>query len=529
MDTHKESASEAARKPSWPVWQYLLHGTAFAAFLPLMYIVSIWMMLGGVGIVFALFFDGGVGAEAMVVAALLSAGVLGIGLLFLASLWRRRFFRRVKERNLPSSFAICLLPFFLPVWYVLAVGVALFSLAPEQKVFYGALLPYSVALFSFVFFGGTLTVFLGAVIITCLTALTGGLALTRNAREATGRAYGASLLFVVTAVMAVVCSAAHGQYRTQVLARDRATPSVRDETTVSRHPRPWRDETDLSAYVPFSPTNRLAVVEAPALSITNDPPRLHGALALYPVYAAAAQALYQHEPWRDYAELVRAGTSPQAFQSLLDDDCDMVFMVMPSEKQFAAARERGRPLEVTRIGREAFVFFVSRVNPVEGLTSEQLRAVYGKRLTNWRKIGGENERILPFQRPVGSGSQTAMERFLGNAPLATPVREEYQMLMGGIVNRVAAYRNYGNAIGFSFRYYVEGLFKHDGVKLLRIDGVAPTTENIRDGTYPLVSELVIVTAGSANPHLKALTAWFLSPQGQALIANVGYVPLQGEL
>ena len=78
-----------------------------------------------------------------------------------------------------------------------------------------------------------------------------------------------------------------------------------------------------------------------------------------------------------------------------------------------------------------------------------------------------------------------MLRVMGDVPMTPPQQEELRLGMGEIVLGVsklgvADYRNYGNAIGFSFRYYVEGLFKHDGVKLLKIDGVAPTIENIQN-------------------------------------------------
>jgi len=118
-----------------------------------------------------------------------------------------------------------------------------------------------------------------------------------------------------------------------------------------------------------------------------------------------------------------------------------------------------------------------------------------------------------------------MERVMNGTPLTTPVREEFQTGMGGIVNRVADYRNYGHAIGYSFRYYVTTMFKHDGVKLLAIDGVAPTLDNIQSGAYPFVYPVVAVTAESPSPNTQRLVEWLLSPQGQDLIRRVGYIPL----
>lgn len=98
--------------------------------------------------------------------------------------------------------------------------------------------------------------------------------------------------------------------------------------------------------------------------------------------------------------------------------------------------------------------------------------------------------------------------------------------MGGIISEVSQYRNYKNAIGFTFRFYSTEMVDNDQIKLLEIDGVAPTKENIRAGTYPITSELYIVTAGSDNRNVEPLIEWVLSKQGQALVEKVGYVPIK---
>jgi phosphate transport system substrate-binding protein len=56
-----------------------------------------------------------------------------------------------------------------------------------------------------------------------------------------------------------------------------------------------------------------------------------------------------------------------------------------------------------------------------------------------------------------------------------------------------------------------------------VDGIAPSKENIRNGTYSLTVDLFAVTAGSSNPNIDKLIAWLLSPQGQELIEKTGYV------
>ena len=453
-------------------------------------------------------------------------------MLLAAWCWRCRFFRRAARDRLSLARVVFLLPLFLSVWYVLAVGTRFFLFVPDTKMLTCALRPYLLALEIDMFPRRALECFRFATLLSSLTALTGWGVMARPLSGTTERTRGTGILLSITGGLAIICAASYGWYRMHMLEKDKTTQAFRDETSVKYHPQAEaaQDATDLSAYVPFSSANKLVVVESPGLCITNDPPLLHGALALYPVYAAAVHATYRDNAIQNHLRFVRSGTSPEAFNALLANEewwkCDMAFMLYPSEKQLAEARKKGKTLEVTKIGREAFVFFVSRVNPVDNLTSVQIRDIYGKRVTNWLAVGGKDERILPFQRPEGTGSQTAMEQFMGDAPLAKPIQEERKQMMDGI--RVADYRNYGNAIGFSFRYYVEGMFKHDGVKLLAVDGVMPTAENIRSGAYPLVADVVIVTAGSTNPNVKALTDWFLSPKGQELLEKVGYVPLQGE-
>jgi phosphate transport system substrate-binding protein len=307
---------------------------------------------------------------------------------------------------------------------------------------------------------------------------------------------------------------------------------VRDE---ARRKSFGQQDTDLSEYIPFAENNKLVKIESPMLTIDAEHPIINGSTALYPIYAAAVQALYKNVDKGRFTEYeitygksyANSSTSPKAFESLLEGSSDLLIMAMPSDKQLQVAKDKNIELVITPLGYEAFVFFASTVNPVEELTLEQIRRIYSKRTTNWNEVGGNDERILPFQRPEGSGSQTAMLRLMGDVPLAPPLQEEFRRGMGSIVTDVADYRNYGNALGFSFRYYVEGLFKHEGVKLLKVEGVAPTIENIQKGTYPLTGEFVFITRkDNANPNVAKLRDWFLSTQGQELIEKVGYVPIK---
>ena len=95
-----------------------------------------------------------------------------------------------------------------------------------------------------------------------------------------------------------------------------------------------------------------------------------------------------------------------------------------------------------------------------------------------------------------------------------------------IIETVADYRNKDGSIGFSFRYYMEGIIKNPDVKLLSVDGVAPTVENIQSGAYPITASLYAVTwEGNENQNVARLLTWILSPEGQELVEKTGYVPI----
>jgi phosphate transport system substrate-binding protein len=443
----------------------------------------------------------------------------------------------LRTGNVPDNFTLRILPFFLPLFYTLLITAVTFYFMPLSEEVLGGFmifgLPHYFVYTVLALFGITIGGGLSELIpllpcgLAFFVAVWGAIYVSKKSalvpqRQALTLMFGITLFLCGT----IVCTYSH--FRTEILfPLWQDTSIVQDERR--RHSF-HRDETDLSDYQPFSENNKLVKIESPTLAIDSEHPKLHGALALYPVYAAAVEAIYQDVDIekldnRQWDAIVKGGTSPQAFNFLIAGRSDMLFMLQPSAKQLHEAEEKGIKLTITPMGHEAFVFFVSKTNPVDDLTVEQIREIYSKKITRWNEVGGKNERIMPFQRPEGSGSQTMMLKVMGEVPLAKPQKEEFQISMGGIVNRVADYRNYGNSIGFSFRYYVEGMFKHDGVKLLKVNGIEPTAANIQSGKYPLIGEIVIITAGSENPNVQKLTDWFLSPQGQELIEKVGYVPL----
>ena len=160
----------------------------------------------------------------------------------------------------------------------------------------------------------------------------------------------------------------------------------------------------------------------------------------------------------------------------------------------------------------------------------KIRDIYAGRITHWDRLGAKGlGKILAYQRSEGSGSQTALERFvMGDTPLMPAEKETVMTGMLDIVEQTSSYKNHRNAIGYSFRFNVTGLLRGFDVNLLNINGVAPTVENIENGSYPLASSFYAVTRSDADENTLALVEWLRSEQGKELIRLTGYTPVPEE-
>lgn len=276
-------------------------------------------------------------------------------------------------------------------------------------------------------------------------------------------------------------------------------------------------------YLPFREDSKIVKIDSLTLKLTDDLPVIDGAAAFFPVYSAFVNAVYP-ETTELYDGVFEYNNTPGGYQLLAEKGIDLFLGVYPSEEQKAYAEECDTTFVYTPVGTEAFVFFVHKDNPVDNLTTEQIKGIYSGEITNWKQVGGKNEEIAAFQRNEGSGSQSMLQRFMGDTPIMEAPTEMVNTMMSGIIEQVSSYRSKSNSIGFSFRYYVEGIIQNPDIKVLSVDGVAPTAENIRNGSYPIVTPMYAVTyEENTNENVDLLLQWILSEEGQYIIEETGYV------
>ena len=283
---------------------------------------------------------------------------------------------------------------------------------------------------------------------------------------------------------------------------------------------------DIHEYLPFEEDSKIVKTDSKTLKLTENLPIIDGAAALFPVYSAFVNAVYPNTT-KLHDGIFEYNNTPDGYRLLAEKETDIFIGVYPSDEQRTYAEENQTTFEYTPIGTEAFVFFVHKDNPITNLTTGQIKDIYSGKITNWKDVGGKNEKIAAFQRNEGSGSQSMLKRFMGDTPIMDAPTEMVNDLMAGIIEQVADYKSKTNSIGFSFRYYVEGIIKNPDIKMISIDGIAPTSENIRNGSYPVLTPIYAVTyEGNQNGNVDKLLEWILSDEGQYIINETGYVGIK---
>lgn len=282
---------------------------------------------------------------------------------------------------------------------------------------------------------------------------------------------------------------------------------------------------DVSSYLPHSESSDLPKIET-SFKLSDELPVLDGAAALVPVYAAVIHNVYpkgcvtfEGGVFSDdnyYGENFAKDSAMQykntvrGYKAIVDGETDILFCAAPSAEQKQYAEDNNVELVYVPIGLEAFVFFVNKNNPVDDLTDNEIRSIYSGEYTNWLQVGGANRVINPITRLEGSGSQTTFEAFMGDGKIAQ--KSPFSIL--------------GASIGFSFRFYLDTMVQNDSVKMLSLNGIYPTAENIQNRSYPIVAQFyAIYRSDNDNPNVPILIDWLLSEEGQSLISKSGYVSL----
>ena len=186
------------------------------------------------------------------------------------------------------------------------------------------------------------------------------------------------------------------------------------------------------------------------------------------------------------------------------------------------------PYEI-EIARDAIAVIVNPHNPVQRLTLPQISDIYSGQIKNWREIGGDDRPIVLLSRESNSGTHVFfLEQVvrLGQTNNKTLFSVD-TLLLPSSEGIIAEVRQNPNAIGYDGLGYIT-----PEVKTLAIapkagsEFVPPSSATVINGKYPIARPLFMYTRGQPTGAIKQYLDWILSPAGQQIVTQLGFVPLQ---
>lgn len=249
------------------------------------------------------------------------------------------------------------------------------------------------------------------------------------------------------------------------------------------------------------------------IKIENNWPRLDGEEASYTLYASAFYRLYRNVPdENDYLQR----NEEQAFARLLSGESDLLISTERPEKLKALAREKGISLTITPVALDGVVVAARRKNPRHDMTLQQLHDAYA----------AEKQQDEELFCIMNYGATSSLKRWLDEHTQFTgkgSYTTQKNMAFARKSMQGAYYRD--GCIAYFTHQYLHFSGELDYLNILTLNSVEFSPQNIRSGIYPLIMTLYIVTKEKPTAATQTLADWFLSPQGQRLVQDGGYVPL----
>jgi len=256
-----------------------------------------------------------------------------------------------------------------------------------------------------------------------------------------------------------------------------------------------------------------------------------GSDTLVNIALAWAETYREVEPGVDIA--VTGGGSGTGIAALINGTVDIANASRPmKDNEIEDARANGiDPVEHV-VAVDALAIILHLDNPVSQLSIEQLSDIFTGRITNWQEFGGNDAPIIVVSRETNSGTHVYfLEEVVRRGEKENKdIFAPQTLLMPSSVGITSEIRRNPNAIGYDGLGYVDP--EHEKILAVAQNSAAgyvlPSVESASDGTYPLSRNLFMYSAGEPSGVLADYLAWILSTEGQQIVADLGFVPLDAE-
>ncbi len=267
---------------------------------------------------------------------------------------------------------------------------------------------------------------------------------------------------------------------------------------------------------------RLLIIAVALYTNTITAQKLKGSDTVLPLAQKEAESYMKTN--KSAKIIVTGGGSGVGLAALVDGTTDVAMSsrkMKMSEKM--KLQEAGKSSKETIVAYDALAVIVNPANKVGQLTREQLEGIFTGKIKNWKDVGGDDLAIVVYSRESSSGTyEFFKEHVMNNKNYASSVLS--MPATGSIIQSVSQTKG---AIGYVGYAYVE-----KEVKALKVSYdkgktyVAPTMATAKDKTYPIVRPLYYYYLATAEKTIKPFVDFCLSPEGQKIVEQVGYIPLK---
>lgn len=244
---------------------------------------------------------------------------------------------------------------------------------------------------------------------------------------------------------------------------------------------------------------------------------INGSTALLPLTLQAAKEFQKLNPKVRIAASGKGSvTGPQAVKKGIADigACDWdASMDVPGFKAFDGQ-------VANKVAVIPFATIVNKNVKVNNLTTEQLKGIYSGKITNWKEVGGDNADIVVITRAFGSGTRVNYQaKALGGGDIMKKDKNYKEVGSSGDMKTAVA--TTPNAIG-----YIDLVYVNSDVKAVSFNGVAPTTDNVINGTYKIWAYGYYMTKGQPTGATKAFIEYVQSPKfQQGSLKKLKFIPI----
>jgi phosphate transport system substrate-binding protein len=241
---------------------------------------------------------------------------------------------------------------------------------------------------------------------------------------------------------------------------------------------------------------------------------------------ALDNVFYVHPDIDDYSvfyEKVSVSGTHGAYMSLINKESDLILVARePSSYELDAAGLEGVELEITPVALDAFIFITNTNNPVNSLTTSQIKDIYKNNITNWKELGGNDSPINPYVRNANSGSQELMETLVMRGE---PMADWTEAILSGMAGPFSTLRFDENGLCYTVYYYKEQMVRDQIVKHLSVDGVYPDKKTIKNLSYPYTTFVYAVVRQDLDRTSMAFKVYeaLQTKGGKRMIEKSGYI------